>query len=92
VSFVHKSDHQAEIPGNIFWCGALAPRQEVLFFWYLVFTLFSSPRTEIITMYVGENISVGSTTYKTVFTQVLEDLKKTFSLLIFFEMFAFLKI
>ena len=33
---VHKSDHQAEISGNIVRYSALAPRLEVLLFWYLV--------------------------------------------------------
>ena len=35
-NFTHKSDHGAEISGNIVWYDALAARPEVLLHWHFV--------------------------------------------------------
>ena len=59
----HKSDHRAEISENINWYDTLAPRPEVLLYWYLACAC-AVLESEALTIFREETIRIGSTLYK----------------------------
>ena len=57
-SLAHKSDHRAEISGNIVWYDALAPRPEVLLSGYFVCACAVSNFSEFLSYSWGKNVNI----------------------------------